>query len=402
MSTDWSYLLADLMTDTALEELPLSGVSFDSHVNGYGELRAGLDLSSDDAGTLDLPGLLQAGERALYAYRDGRLVWAGILWRVSRPQSTGVVTLQCFEFESYLERRLLLTDLIATGLEQLELARRLVEVAQDVPGGSIGLVPLYDTPSGVLRTLTWAGTDARTVLSLLSDLADSEDGFDFRAETIQDSDGGRARMLRLGYPRLGQRAVDSALVFESPGTILDWTDEWDGWRSVTSQIEVGQDSATTPPVPLRVTALSDLVATRNAPLLEQVSTDHNTLTDPVVLAAAARTGLASAPLPVYTATAVVQAGADPALGSYQPGDEARFEVTDLFYRAGRDGSAGLSVALRILSMAVDPDSDQVTLTLGPAYTGVMTRDPVPPVEVLIDRLRRLEAAVARFGIRGFR
>lgn len=364
--TDWAYLVADLKTDETLEELPLDASPFTRQIKGWGTFNATLSLDIDDVRALNLRGLLQCGQRALYVERDGQLVWCGILWRARRAQSEHKVTLQALELESYFARRLQTVTYQPMQTDQLAIFRQLVAAAaKDIR------VTLGTERSGVMRdrTTEYMAADLHVTADLIKQLADVENGFDYMIEVLQDSDGARQRLMRLGYPRLGRSAEDNGLVFESPGNILDWDDDYDAFASVTEQYEVGDKIGTAFDLVARESARDDAALARGVPLLQDVSREHSTVTDRDLLRAHARTDLAAAPVPITTYACTVRADVEPVLGSYHPGDEALYVVSDDWHREQPNGDPGLQVEQRIVALSIDPKADTVTHTLGPIYQG---------------------------------
>lgn len=365
MAELYTYEIADLSSDVTLDQLPLDVGTFEATLKGAGTCNATLALRQPSLRALDLPSLLAFGQRVLHIVRGGETVWSGLLWRGSRTRSTHQVQLQFTELESYLTRRLWTVDYTPTQTDQLDIARRLT-------AGAVGPLRLgvEQQRSGVLRDrLTeYRGADLHTVGELLSNLADCEQGFDYEIRTVGVG-ASRSRLLRFGYPRLGRPAGESGLVFQ--GSVLDWTDEWDAFSSVTEQWEqgasVGEGDLA---APMLAVAVNSAALNRGEPLLQQASQTHSTVTVQATLDTWARTDLAAAPLPVVTYTAVVRAGADPTLGSYSCGDEATFVLSrDDWYPDGPQRQPGLSIGLRILAMSVDVKADTVALTLGPPYDG---------------------------------
>ena len=367
----FTYLIADLDSDRTLEELPLECSGFTSKLKGAGDLRAKLDLGVEGVGQLDLPSLLAFGQRSIYVLREGQVVWGGILWRGARSPGAPGVELHAMEFESYWDRRLLLGVYRPVQVDQLEIARALVAQSAPLHFGVSGIL------SGVLRDRAYRVRDLPVVGKVLRELADCEDGFDFNVITTADAGGARTRLLRFGYPRLGRPQAVNNLVFE--GSILQWGDDWDAFASVTQQHEHGAqigegDSA----APLWAVATDDAGLARGLPLLQDVNSSHSTVLVQSTLDQYARTDLAAFPVPVTTHTVSVDgdgAGigsygdipSDPVLGTYVVGDEARFEITDDWYRAKADGSPGLSIVQRILEITVHPADHTVSLVVGPAF-----------------------------------
>ena len=369
--TGFSYLIADLVSDRTLEELPLECSGFTSKLKGYGDLRAKLDLTVEGAAQLDLPGLLAFGQRSLYVLRDGQVVWGGILWRGSRSPGANAVELHAMEFESYWDRRLLLADYRPLQVDQLDIARWLVEQTGPLHVGlPAGL-------SGVRRDRDYRARDLPVIGKILGELADCEDGFDFNVVTVADASGARDRLLQFGYPRLGRPQATSNLVFE--GSVLQWGDDWDAFASVTQQHEqgarIGEGDAA---APLWAVATDDNGLARGLPMLQDVNGSHSTVLVQSTLDSYARADLAAAPVPITTHTVSVDADgggmtsysgepSDPVLGSYVVGDEARFEISDGWYSAQADGSPGLSIVRRILEITVHPADHTVSLVIGPAF-----------------------------------
>jgi hypothetical protein len=363
MAADYTYLLADLRTNAILAELPLQPQTMERRLAGYGQLRGTVNLGAKGVDALDLPALTRGGRTAVYVDRDGVLVWGGILWSGRRQQSSHQVALTCMEFESYFQKRLVTTDYTPTDIDQLAIARALVNTAQAVTGGNIGITVGSET-SGVLRTREYLRSGLPIVGEALRQLTEMEFGFDLSIEVAYDSSGVPQKYLRLGYPQLGRGATASGFVFESPGNIVDWTDEWDAFGdSCTDAWELGEGEGSSV---LLSHASNPATITAGNPVLERKGTEHRTVSRQDTLNAHAREQLASAPVPVQTYSCTVKAGADPVLGSYIPGDAARFVITDDWYRPGGDGSPTFDDYLRLLGWSIDPENDLVNLTLGAA------------------------------------
>jgi hypothetical protein len=359
----YTYLVADLRTNAILAELPLKVSSFDTKLSGYGRLGATLNLNAKGMSDLDLPGILTPGRTALYVDRDGTLVWGGILWSGSRNKADHSAQLAAMEFESYFHRRLITADYKPAGVDQFTIAQTLVNTMQARVGGNIGLTVGSDT-CGVLRTRDYFRTGLVKVGEALRELAQLEFGFDFYVAVGYDSNGLPTKTLRLGYPRLGRVAAVSGLVFESPGNITAWRDDFDAFdESATDYYELGQGEGSSTLIGL---AQDTSAITAGFPVLETKSSDNRASRTQDVINAHARESLAAAPIPVQTFSCTVDANADPVLGSYIPGDAARFIVSDDWYRPDSSGVPTFDRYLRILGYSVNPETDRVSLTLGAA------------------------------------
>ncbi|MFI5475015.1 hypothetical protein ACIA6D_33000 [Streptomyces cacaoi] len=222
MAPPYRLLFCDLRSDQLLDALPVQGVALDDYIGKTGRL----------TGTVPIPNRAIAerarraivpGRTAVWVERGRDLWWGGILWTLALASDTrGFLgaQIQAGGWESYLYRRVLYDTQTAEQVDQLDIARGLVDYAQNTPGGNIGLT--YDTAvSGVLRDRTYLRYDLPTVGDLLDDLAAVEDGFEWRIASFRDSDGHRVKQLQLGHPVI--RAGATEIVLDHPGPVLSYT-----------------------------------------------------------------------------------------------------------------------------------------------------------------------------------
>src|SRR5688500_1705490 len=86
----YTYLIADLRGGAILDELPLSGVSFDKKLNDAGSLRAQLQVLDPVIRSRGPRLLTEPGRTAIYVDRDGTLLWGGIIWTSRYRAAEGV------------------------------------------------------------------------------------------------------------------------------------------------------------------------------------------------------------------------------------------------------------------------------------------------------------------------
>jgi hypothetical protein len=309
-----------------------------------------------------LPSLLSGGRTALYVDRDGVLIWGGIIWGGSRKKASHSVEIQALEFESYLYRRLITKDYRPATVDQFTISRTLIAAMQAPSGGDIGIL-LGAGTSGVLRTRDFFRTDLQTVWDAVHSLTEMEFGFDISIDVAYDSSGTPAKTLNMGYPRLGSSAAQTGLDFQNPGSITDWTDDFDAFSSsATDLYELGQGGGSTTMI-AHASDPSSIAA--GWPILDaKDSTNRNVSTQPE-LDALAREALLTAPIPVQTYSCEVKANADPVFGSYIPGDAARFRLfDDEWHKPLPSGEPGFDAYLRILGFTDNPTTERVTLSLG--------------------------------------
>ncbi|MFI9381463.1 hypothetical protein [Kutzneria sp. NPDC052558] len=356
----YTYLIADTRTGLILDELPLTGVSFDKKLNDTGTFRGSLQVTDPNVSIRDPRVLTTPGRSCLYVDRDGVLLWGGIIWTTTYAVATGSLEIGAADFLSYFEHRFVLgTPLAAdpsstppvtyTDVDQLAIARDLVGTAQSHPGGDLGIGFTGPDSSGVTRSLAYAPGDLKVVADALKDLATAAGGFDFVVDVRYGDDGRPLRELRAGFPRLGQ--AGGPFVWEFGANMIDFS--WPQDASVMGNRAFTQGSGGQ--------ALG-LAAADPAgwPLLELTTSQIDTA-DPGLLADWAAGTLAAQGRPVALPELTVRADAYPQVGLYEVGDDARMVVDDLFFPGQQ-----LDVTMRILSLAVTPGDEgqeEVQLTV---------------------------------------
>jgi hypothetical protein len=356
MGSTYTYLVADLLTGAILDELPLSGVSFDKKLNDTGSLRAQLSVDDPQIRLREPRILTEPGRTAIYVDRDGDLLWGGIVWTSRYSGANRVLELGASDLLSYLEHRFVfrpedLTADVPLAGDQLTVARQLVDLAQSHPGGDLGIMVTGTASSGVTRTITYSPADLKPVADALRDLANADDGFDFTVDVSYGESGEPERFLRVGFPRLGQPGAP--YVWEYGANLIDFTWPADAASMATRVLAQGGS-----PVAADPTALA-----AGWPLLEgQVSPSDTT--DSAMLDAQVAGELAARRRPVVLPELTVRADLDPVVGGYSVGDDARIVIDDPFF-AGEQ----LDVTVRILGLEVTPGDDagqeQVKLTVAP-------------------------------------
>lgn len=354
----YTYLFCDLMTDTVLAELPLSGVTYSTVLNGIGTLTATIPYT-DETIPLDPETASTPGRTALYVDRDGVIVWGGIIW-TRQPEGRTSKQIQAAEFLSYYQHRhvkttlstdtslLTNTALVPNGqqlyADQKYIMWSLLTYANVQPGGNpkINVDALTAPAHGVPRQATYFGFERPEIFKAIAELAAADDGFDFGMDvgwtaTTNNNPPTRYRRARTWFPRRGRTADESGLVFVKGGqgaSILsyDWPEDGTAAATEVSALGAGTGEA-------KVSALvqdGDRLAS-GWPLLEQVTTYDG------VIEQAQLNGLAAAELTARgqaqtQPTFEVSADTDPAFGSYSVGDEALFIIDpEPLTPAGREG-----------------------------------------------------------------
>lgn len=360
MTTTYRYLFANLLTNEIIAELPLTGVSFTQQLNQPGTLQGHLLLSGVATPQFNVNASTIPAKTAIYVDRNGILVWGGVIWGRTYDSTPQQLNLVAREFESYFERRRITQTIAFTNIDQLEIARTLIDDAQAVSYGDIGVIVGAET-SGVLIDRVYYNYELKGVYQAIQDLSRADNGFDFNIKVEYDNITNEPKKtLILGYPRSGT-VYDvndpEALVFVFPaGNIVEYEYPEDGSIAANTiyalgagsndgkLIEVGQDTS----------KFADGWA-----LLEEQA-NYSDVTDVALLQQLATGQALAVSYPPTTIKIVVPAYVTPEFGSYDIGDDARLIITDERF------PSTLDEVYRIVALNVQPGEDgpeRVTLTL---------------------------------------
>lgn len=234
--TTWRFFTADIITGTVFDEVALSDVKFRLELNKPGSLTASISLGEDMAtssttratrSNITIAATYPA-RTALYAERDGVIVWAGIIWDRRYSRRARKIALSAGTFESYYAHRRLETEWEFTNADQLDIMRTLAEACRDVdPAGDIGIsIPVTDNginvaSSGVARDRHYLWAENKKFSEIFDQLATISDGFDWAIDVTWDA-GTIVRNLNLSYPRRGRNFSESGFVFDSDRNLIDY------------------------------------------------------------------------------------------------------------------------------------------------------------------------------------
>ncbi|MEV3856071.1 hypothetical protein AB0J38_17320 [Streptomyces sp. NPDC050095] len=332
-------LFADLTTDRLVDQLQVSGLKFDDYIGKAGSL----------SGTLPIPDRVMAarvrqavkpGRTALWVERGGALWWGGIVWTLT-PQTDerGFVSadLQAATFDSYLDHRIIYDTQTATDLDQLAIARGLVDYAQTQKGGDLGIRPDETQTSGVRRDRSVPGDESTTVRDALDELAKLDGGFEWRIQVSRSADGERVKSLQLGHPVI--RTGDRPVMLTFPGNVLayswpeDATEVANVWQARGTTTNKNQTAGSAPLLSDRLEAAEELSA--GWPRLDG-SADYNTVRDAKTLNAHARADLEAARQSTTIPTLRVRL--DDQVHADMIGRTARLRIADTWFSDGLDAS----------------------------------------------------------------
>ena len=393
MTTTYRYIFADLLTNSVLGELPITGVSFNQQLNQAGTLQARILLSGVDGYEYNVDASTIPARTAIYVDRDGVIVWGGVIWGREYNSANQTLSITAREFESYFERRRITTDVVFTNVDQMTIAQTLFNTAQAAPYGNIGVIVPTNT-SGVLVSRTYYGYEYKQVYAAVQDLSRQLDGFDFNIRSSYSS-GEIIKTLQMGYPRIGtiySPTDPSAVVFNFPaGNIVEYAYPEDGSIAANTIYGLGAGSNEGK----LLSTASDATKYAEGWALLEDQANYSDVTDATLLSELAQGQVSALSYPPTTIKVVVPAYVDPVFGTYSIGDDARLIITDSRF------PTGLDQVYRIVGLNVQPGEDspeRVTLTLTTTSNqDLMAYINQPPdlraIQADIEsRLRKLETA----------
>lgn len=150
------------------------------------------------------------GARELHLYRDSTLVWTGML--VSADVSDWAIRFAGLGFWHLFRKRLVVSDLLYSSTDQLDVAWNLISHTQSQTGGGLGITRYSSTLSGVSRTAVYCVENKVVVADAIEQFANASDGFDF--EITPD------KKFRTYYPR---RSVSTSIALDASSTIKNFS-----------------------------------------------------------------------------------------------------------------------------------------------------------------------------------
>lgn len=367
MSTStYRVLVCDLRSDELLDVLPLQEVTVEDFIGKAGSLQGKVPIPNRQMADRVRPVLIPA-RSALWVERDREIWWGGVLWSVD-PQSDErgniTVDVQAGTFDTYLDHRELRTTHQAKNRDQLDIARDLVDYAQQQTGGDIGIT--YDTElSGIKRSRTFSASDQPKIRELLDKLGKAEKGFEWRIRCYRDAQSGaRVKQLDLGHPLIDRAGDD--VVLTHPGRLLTYAFPADGttvanvWQARGASNNRNQTAGSKPLLSEPLVAEEDLAD--GWPRLDG-SADHSSVDDPNVLAEHARAEAALARRPQVIPEITVHL--DPQISPDLIGRYVRLRIRDDWF------PDGLDVRHRVVGISVTPPergkAESAKLTLETPY-----------------------------------
>lgn len=360
----YEYHTFDLASGGIIAELPLECPSMEESLNNFDQVKFTLPLNDSSKLPVGWQYSYTPKRTGIVALRDGSVVWSGIIWDKNTADNGLAVELDCMSLVGFYAYQTLDEDMPFLQIDQHTIARNLGAYADSLPGGNIR-VDWGSGLSGTLRDRTeYFGSEHRSILEIWRQLAGVVGGIDFRIQTEKISGREVQHFFKVGTP-LGLAAAESGFIF-------DYTDE----PNVTGSGNVDTYDVSSPGLVTAVWVLGagegvDMasVLVENTPLLTSGFPrvvrvlSKKSVSDPDTLYGYAVAELQESGK--VTPEVTVQGDSWPAIGTYQLGDFCQLRITSPEYPRQADGTPGLVLFARIYRRSINPNTDQVKLTLQP-------------------------------------
>jgi hypothetical protein len=361
--SEWTVEIATLRTDrTVLDSVEATGVAFDRYIGKPGTFSCTIPAPSPIVARKLAPIIRDDAALTLAAYirRGNDLWWGG---RLDDPEAVidnrgnDSVKISGTTFESYLDDRKQYTDIAWTNTEQLQIALDIWTAALAAEGNlRITLPPLR--PSGVLRDQSAKGGDARTLASILNEVANRAGGFEWMINVYMDGST-RMRELVLGYPIIGGQ---DGPVFAYPGSIQKFSRKASTARTGTRFWSVGaapqdvQGGGAQPAIQSAQVRVEGLLS-NGAILLDQVGSYSDVSQQATIdQKTADSVTIFGRPIPVVNATVLIDSVSTGVLGT-----RPRLRVSHPFFPSS-SSAPGYDDRARVIGIKAKPDERGATGT----------------------------------------
>ena len=207
MTANYRVLLSAASAPSAFfAEVPFTSISYTETLNETGSCSVELPLKTARPGVVEVltESALDVAKVLLWVERDGVLLFGGIVWDVSGDVASNSLLIDAAGFHSYTRRRSILSTAQFAAVDQLTIARTLID-NMEAEAGSLGLIGTAETTlSGVTRDRDYFHWDMKNYGQAIDQLASVQDGFDFRYD-VAYSAGVPTVEFVTQYPSLGRR-----------------------------------------------------------------------------------------------------------------------------------------------------------------------------------------------------
>ena len=342
------YIVTDLETGDIREELPLTSFKFGRVIGGAAGWTAKAPLFTPGFNKFT-EAVIGPGRSAIWVMKNGVTQFGGIIWSVQANVKERTIQLGGSDHWSYFSKRFLTSNQTFTDVDQFQIVRDLLAVAQNNSINTIGYTASSGT-SGVNRTVEYLGDDNRSYTDMVSELANKTNGFDFTSVALGDPASGFTAQLQMAN-RIG---IEVNVTFQLGKNIESLTFSRDAWDMGNHIIVTGRTTDPDGEIIPQIEYASDAPSLNSYPQLDLKRASPlqgeglDRYADALLLANKT---------PREQISMTVRADdTDAVFGSYSIGDDVRV--------IGDYGYATFDGRYRILSMSVEiDDRGKETITL---------------------------------------
>lgn len=339
---------------------------FNLYLNKSGDAQFDISLS-DPKITQDM---LLLGDKELYIYRKGILLWGGELTTsdIKVDDATETATITAKGFLDLLSKKLVGTAASPrtfTATDAGTIVSTLLSEVQTGTNASLGIATGIIQTS-VNRTVSYSYQDLQQIIQNLSS-DNIDEGFDFDVDA--------QKKLSIWYPARGR--VRSDITFEYGRNLFSFEEQADASGMVNEVIVLGAGSGGS-----MVTQTVDQATEQATYKIRQTTLSKKDTSDTGILSASGQAQLTLLDTPQKQLTIGVEGNIDPIIGSYNCGDSVHVVIKKGWY--------SLDSYFRIYQISVtlsDDGDEQVQLTLSP-----FIRDIIQYLTDMQKRLKALEVA----------
>jgi hypothetical protein len=327
MST-YHYILADLLTNSILLELPFKGASFSRKLNGAGSATFVFQLDSSGYDNQTILDSTIPGRTAIYVERNGALVWGGILWTRMYESEGKTLQYTAQTFESYLYKQIVESTQAFVNVDQRNILAAMISNMQAKPYSNIGIIVPTTFPTVVKRTTTFWDYEVWSYGKVAENLVGYDDGFDYTIDVGYNA-GVPIKQLLIDNV-LGVPATSTNLAWDYPGGIKNYYYPESASAGATTVIGVGAGDGK---AMLRSKAQNAKPLVGGYPDLQEVYTNKD-VSIKNTLASQTKAELNRLAVPVATPTFEINPEIGPGLGDFALGDYGRVNITDPRFPTG--------------------------------------------------------------------
>lgn len=219
--TEMTYLFGDILTGDIIDEIPLRGVSM-TRTFGAGIFRASFHLDQTGKNNTTLLEAAKQGRNFIVVERNGIPIWGGFIWVATYQSQAKNDQLIAKAWEHYPDSRIIRADFLNANLEQRNIFINLWNSMTADPNSIKFEIPEANFATEVQKTIDVKDYEYKSYRTVIDNLANTTDGFDWTVDTVKGMDGKYERQLKLGFPWYGELDPNKGPQFDYAGQILNY------------------------------------------------------------------------------------------------------------------------------------------------------------------------------------